>query len=231
MSEEISDELLNKLCSRKKTKCGFDIDSFERFGFDLCELILSYLSFRDKVIFECVSKLWQILLFKRQNGLRVIQCPALAYMRSNSFVLREWMSWNSVFYKSDSLFANLLNKLSFLKKLSLIHRIDGGILRTITNNCHYLEILISEGRVNRQPHYTVFARENNKIFRRKFKNYTEIDLREFGIKFSQSMKFVSIKNFDNKEMRVVLRRSPNLERIDCNSFSIFMVRMKFIIQN
>jgi hypothetical protein len=35
------------------------------------------------------------------------------------------------------------------------------------------------------------------------------------------MKFVSIKNFDKKEMRVILREIPNIERIDCNDFQYF----------
>jgi hypothetical protein len=181
MSEQISDELSKKLCFRNKTKCGFYVDSFERFGFDLCEFILSYLSFRDKVIFECVSKLWQMLLFNRQSSLLMIELPAQVYMGADGFYTTKWLSWNSVFYKSDPLFANLLNKLSFLKELSLIYGIDGLILRTITNNCHYLEILISKGKVSRFPHYTYKAREKNKLFRRKFKNYTESDLRELSL--------------------------------------------------
>jgi len=32
--------------------------SFDRFGDDLCELLLSYLSFEDKKSLECVSKQW-----------------------------------------------------------------------------------------------------------------------------------------------------------------------------
>ena len=37
-----------------ETKYGFDVNAFNRFGDDLCELILSYLSFEDKMRFECV---------------------------------------------------------------------------------------------------------------------------------------------------------------------------------
>ncbi len=33
---------------------------------DLCELLLSYLSFEDKIKFECVSKQWQKLIFNKQ---------------------------------------------------------------------------------------------------------------------------------------------------------------------
>ena len=37
-----------------KTKSGFYVHSFNRFDDDLCELLLSYLSFEDKMRFECV---------------------------------------------------------------------------------------------------------------------------------------------------------------------------------
>jgi hypothetical protein len=33
---------------------------------DLCEILLSYLSFEDKIKFECVSKQWQRLVFNKQ---------------------------------------------------------------------------------------------------------------------------------------------------------------------
>jgi hypothetical protein len=52
-----------------------------------------------------------MLLFNRQKSLLIIELPALAYMGANGFYTTKWMSWNSVFYKSDLLFANLLNKL------------------------------------------------------------------------------------------------------------------------
>ena len=48
-----------------KTKSGFDVNSFNRFGDDLCELLLSYLSFEDKIRFECVSHQFQRLIFNK----------------------------------------------------------------------------------------------------------------------------------------------------------------------
>jgi hypothetical protein len=52
-----------------KTKSGFNSNSFERFGDDLCELLLRYLSISDKIHFECVSKQWQRLVFNKQQKL------------------------------------------------------------------------------------------------------------------------------------------------------------------
>ena len=55
----------------------------DRFGDDMCELILSYLSLEDKFRFECVSKQWNrcvfekhfeldISLMKKQNSLNKV---------------------------------------------------------------------------------------------------------------------------------------------------------------
>ena len=41
-------------------------NSFDRFGDDLTELIVSYLWFEDKVRLECVSKQWRRLVFNKQ---------------------------------------------------------------------------------------------------------------------------------------------------------------------
>ena len=41
-------------------------NSFNRFGDDLTELIVSYLWFEDKVRLECVSKHWRRLVYNKQ---------------------------------------------------------------------------------------------------------------------------------------------------------------------
>ena len=41
-------------------------NSFDRFGDDLTELIVSYLWFEDKVRLECVSKQWRRLIYNKQ---------------------------------------------------------------------------------------------------------------------------------------------------------------------
>ena len=45
---------------------GYRKDSMDRFGDDLTELILQYLTFEDKVRLECVSKQWRRLVFNKQ---------------------------------------------------------------------------------------------------------------------------------------------------------------------
>jgi hypothetical protein len=44
-------------------------DSFDRFGDDLCELILSYLEIYYTFYYQCVSKQWSRLIYNRQSTL------------------------------------------------------------------------------------------------------------------------------------------------------------------
>src|SRR5690348_7145073 len=62
-------------------------NSFDRFGDDLTELILSYLSFEDKFRFECVSKRFKRLIFNKQKEINVSICglntsKKIKYLRS-----------------------------------------------------------------------------------------------------------------------------------------------------
>ena len=54
-------------------------DSMDRFGDDLTELILSYLTLEDKIRLECVSKQWKRCVFQRQSVIEI-----------------DWM-WNNLF--------------------------------------------------------------------------------------------------------------------------------------
>ena len=38
---------------------------------DLCQVLLKYLSFEDKIRFECVSKQWKTLIFNKQNSIEI----------------------------------------------------------------------------------------------------------------------------------------------------------------
>ena len=46
-------------------------DSFDRFGDDLTELILSYMRFKDKIRLECVSKQWRRLIYNKQIVIKI----------------------------------------------------------------------------------------------------------------------------------------------------------------
>ncbi|CAG2178214.1 unnamed protein product, partial [Oppiella nova] len=54
-----------------RTQEEYPKDSLDRYGDDLCGVILSYLSLEECFRFECVSKQWQRSVFKRQNYVNV----------------------------------------------------------------------------------------------------------------------------------------------------------------
>ena len=46
-------------------------DSFDRFGDDLLELIVSYLTIEDKFRFQCLSKQWRRVVFNKTYVLKI----------------------------------------------------------------------------------------------------------------------------------------------------------------
>ena len=55
-------------------------DSMDRFGDNLTEEVLQYLTFKDKIRLECVSKQWQRCVFEKQFVLEICK----RYQRYNS---------------------------------------------------------------------------------------------------------------------------------------------------
>ncbi|CAG2161738.1 unnamed protein product [Oppiella nova] len=67
-------------------------DSFDRYGDDLCEEILSYLSLEDCFRFECLSKQWQRLVFKSQVCLNVDEVVRKLIIRIDIKSRSEWFA-------------------------------------------------------------------------------------------------------------------------------------------
>ena len=53
---------------------GYLKNSMNRFGDDLIEEVLQYLTLEDKIRLECVSKQWQRCIYQRQFGLAMPGC-------------------------------------------------------------------------------------------------------------------------------------------------------------
>src|SRR5882757_1131711 len=56
-------------------------DSFDRFGDDLIELVLSYIPFEDSFQYKCVSKQWKRLVFNKQNKLILRYFSKIKYFK------------------------------------------------------------------------------------------------------------------------------------------------------
>ena len=60
-----------EVMANKSSNVVYEKNSFDRFGDDLTEVILSYLWFEDKVRLECVSKQWRRLVFNKQFVIKI----------------------------------------------------------------------------------------------------------------------------------------------------------------
>jgi hypothetical protein len=95
-----------------KTRNGFDFDSFDRFDYDLCEVLLSYLTLRDKIRLECCSKQWKSLIYNKQK-LIFISCTE---ERNDSINLPTNISNNLI------KFQKLLKKFILIEEICIFSR-------------------------------------------------------------------------------------------------------------
>jgi hypothetical protein len=87
--------------------------SFNRFCDDLCEVLLSYLSFEDKIRFECVSKQFQRCVYNKQNIFEVNDYMIEEKNKLNKLLIR--LKANKSFnYKA---FESVLKKSKFINEV------------------------------------------------------------------------------------------------------------------
>jgi hypothetical protein len=105
-------------------------NSFERFGDDLCQLLLSYLSFEDKLKFECVSKQWKSLIFNKVFKFQLINSK----FKNKLLILL--IPFNNV--SRFEIFESLIRKCHFINELIIDNncKCDENILNII---CDYYE--------------------------------------------------------------------------------------------
>ena len=118
-------------------------NSFDRFGDDLMELILSYLWFEDKVRLECVSKQWRRLVYNKQFVFDIL--------RGNSYQTKDCLRGLFQINSSDELTLNRQALESVLKKCPNITKfgsnkyftIDSEVLSLIGQYCPHIKSLYS----------------------------------------------------------------------------------------
>ncbi len=107
-------------------------DSLDRFGDDFCELILSYLRFKDKIRFESVSSQWQRCIYSRQTGLSIKSSR-------NSDTISELLGRSKSAIIDVNALESILKKCRYIKKIESFFYADASMLEIIANNCRYLE--------------------------------------------------------------------------------------------
>ena len=134
--------------SQKKSNCGKSQvtttsevkSSLDRFGDDLTELIVSYLSITDKIRFECLSKQIQSLVYNKQNSLRITLIRSADNLTELILKPSKTSRYQSV---NHSAFGAVLKKLKFLRSIRIEGRmtVDSQLIHTIAENCQNLKHL------------------------------------------------------------------------------------------
>ena len=167
-------------------------DSFDRFGSDLCELILSYLPLSDKFKYESVCGHWRSHVFSSQTVLYIADCDGYYSLKNlaNNYL-------ETKYYNIYSININTLK--TVLKKCRNIRTIkidwkcicDENSLTLIAGHC---------------PHLTRFT-----ISSTEHCPFSEPVLHFFGQNCGQSLRVLETDDKFNGNFKVLLNYCQNLE--------------------
>lgn len=180
--------------------------SFDRFGDDLTELLLSYLSVWDKINFECLSKRIQSLVFNKHNSLIISNnCVEINDNSTLNQLLIKSKEYKRLFVIDVKLLDKLLNKLHSIQTIIIDNYciIDGQILRSIAENCPHLRQFICTSI--------------------KSRDISDEDLTYFGHKLSGSLtsiQFDCLQENRIKSLLKVMKNSIQTVNIENNNFCL-----------
>jgi hypothetical protein len=180
-------------------------DSFsDRICDDLCEVLLSYLSFEDKIRFECVSKQFQSCVNNKQNCLEIVNYTQTKHKPNNLF---KKMAKNKCFnYKAFE---------SILKKCKFINNVIIDIDFKSINNEQLMQLIIE---------YCTYL----KSIAFDFNEISDELIEKFGLKFRQKLekltqiRFIRDENINKHKM---LRLRPNLTALG----DIYSIRLSVFV--
>ena len=110
-------------------------NSFDRFGDDLTEEVLQYLTLEDKIRLECVSKQWQRYVFRKQSVIEIVDNKT---HNSLNELLDNRKQLNEQHLES------VLKKFPNIRKVNFICKIDSSMLSLIGRYCHRIKSLSYE---------------------------------------------------------------------------------------
>ncbi len=171
-------------------------DSFsDRICDDLCEVLIKYLSFEDKIRFECVSKQFQRCVYSKQYKLQI----NIDY-KGNKNSLIELYPYHRSSYDSKvnfKAFKSVLKKCKFINEIELYgDQLNyDPVLDLISENCKHLKIL-----------------------RFDFNHSNEESIRNFASKCGQKLETIDFLDVRVREgvqnyLTIILKNCPNLVSI------------------
>jgi hypothetical protein len=159
--------MATKLINNNNNKIDLKRDSFSgRICDDLCEVLLSYLSFEDKIHFECVSKQFEKCIYIKQNTIEINESRLQTKNGLNKLLIG--FEKNLIFdYKA---FESVLKKLKFINNII----IDFNNYNDIINTKVIIEIIIENCN-------------NLKSIAFNFLQINRYLIEEFGLTFGQKL--------------------------------------------
>ena len=168
----------------------FCANSFDRFGDDLTELLLSYLTFDDKIRLECVSKQWTRLILNKQFVFNYCPCPEK--IEHDGLFLQRPYKDPKIFNIS---FKNLLNK-CFIRRIdfAFVH-LDYTLLDIISDCCPLLESIAGN-----------------------FSELRTDAIVKFGKKLGNRMKTIHFRGLYSKNELILIGFCPNIIELSSDDF-------------
>ncbi|CAG2165529.1 unnamed protein product [Oppiella nova] len=160
--------------------------SMDRFGDDLCQLILSYLPFEDRFRYECVSRQWRRLIFRSQRVLTLEYNWASFFLptlreglvfATNRSILKKCQQITEIsvnrFVNNRDVVFQVINK--YCHNLSAIESdFDGMSARTVTAFCHTF------GAQLKKLTFHSNNETNREVFRRCLRSIHVLNIRPFN---------------------------------------------------
>jgi hypothetical protein len=187
---------------RSKTLNNFDLDSFERFCDDLCQVLLSFLPISDKIKFECVSKQWKRLVFNRKQKL------IITYSEDNKYVIKRIcyereptdISLTIKYCINTTLLEKVLQKFKYITHLEINTGKDRTfqfyfepkVLQLIANYCKFLNRFECD--------YWRF-------------NITEENFKDFGLKCGQRLEYFRYDQLTRENLRAFMPSINNIKAL------------------
>ena len=116
---------------------SFPKNSFDRFGDDFTQLILSYLWFEDKVRFQCMSRQWRSLIYRKQFVLVIKDLDS----KQTKCSLRQLTRRSGDRLVNRQALKSVLKKCPYIKTVHIEVRTNSSVLSLIGRYCPRIKSL------------------------------------------------------------------------------------------
>ena len=173
-------------------------DSMDRFGDDLTEEVIQYLTFNDKVRLECVSKQWQRCVYNKQFSIELVN-----YWSEEPNSLMKIISQNEELSKQR--LTTFLKKCPNIKKVNLGKDVTTELLSLFGQYCNRIkslmcyqsigsdEYVLSFFRMNGHKLEELRLKEDNKDMKQYLKfclNLKKVYIPDISVLFNDDIKFL-----------------------------------------